>query len=98
MPLCSNFPARESLFIRGGKVQLRKAANPGSRECALFLDVFNHARFFGTFALGVIKNFFAQAQIFRRGLHVFIHVNVFQGAFQRELERRRKRNALAIAL
>ena len=45
-------------------------------------DKFYHTGFFGAFALVFVEDFFPQPQIFRRRLHVFVHVNVFQRAFQ----------------
>jgi hypothetical protein len=52
----------------------------------------------GAFAFVFVEFFFAEAQIFWRGFHVLVGADVFQRAFEGHLERRRERNAFAIAL
>src|SRR2546422_187713 len=64
----------------------------------LFLHELDDARFFRAAAQTFVEDFLAQTQVLRRGFHEFIHVNVFKRAFQRELHRRRKGNAFAVAL
>src|SRR5438132_10145520 len=50
------------------------------------------------FALGLVEDFLAQAQVLRRGFDVFVRTDVFQRAFQTELERRIELNAFAVPL
>src|SRR6266513_188382 len=50
------------------------------------------------FALGFVEDFLAQAQVLRRGFDVFVRTDVFQRAFQTELERRIELNAFAVPL
>ena len=71
---------------------------PARSNLTSILNELHHARFLGALALGFVQDFFPQPQIFRRGLHVFVHVNVFQRAFEAELQRRDELDALAVAL
>src|SRR5215472_17218762 len=59
---------------------------------------FHDPRFFGPFALVFVEDSLAQPKVLRRRFHKFVHVNVFQGAFQAQLERRRELDAFAFAL
>ncbi len=58
----------------------------------------DHAGFLGTLALVFIQFLFTQPKALWRGFHEFIHVDILQRAFKRELHRRRELNALAVAL
>ena len=55
------------------------------RKVRLFGQNFDGTDFLGTFAGGFIQNLLSQPQIFRRRFHVFVHVNVFQRAFEAEI-------------
>ena len=93
-------PAPSSLAAPQNKtartVKTIRAAENVSVE--LFLDKLDGTGFLGAAAEGLVENFFAEAKIFRRRFHEFIHVNVFQRAFQREFHRRREMDAFAVAL
>src|SRR5437660_11064207 len=52
----------------------------------------------GPFALIFNEQLLAQTQVLRRRLDIFVRTNVFQSAFQRELEGRVQLDALAVAL
>src|SRR6185503_20351500 len=47
-------------------------------DLCLAVHVFEHARFLGSFALVLVQDPFAQPQMFRRGFHILIHIDVFQ--------------------
>jgi hypothetical protein len=68
------------------------------REDKLRFDETNRAALLCAFALILVENFLPQAKVLRRRFDVFVHVNVFQRAFETQLHRRAELNAFAVAL
>src|SRR5665213_1323285 len=68
------------------------------RRAALRFHCFGRPGLRGAFALVFVQDFFAQAEVLRRRLHVFVRPDVFQGAFERHFQWRIELNSFAIAL
>ncbi len=77
-----------------------KAPNASSpnQQIRLILDYLRLAALRGALAFVLVQFLLAQAQILRRRLHILVWPDVFQRAFQRHLQRRGERDALAVAL
>ena len=58
----------------------------------------NGAALLGTFTLILVQNLFPQAQALVSCFDVFIYVDVFQRAFQAQLQRSAELNAFAVAV
>src|SRR5579863_6267902 len=72
------------------KMAVNLRSRPWWEKDQLLLDVFDHAGFLRALAHGFVEDLFAEAQVPGRGFHIFVDVDVFQGAFERELHGRRK--------
>src|SRR5438128_5872415 len=84
-------------FRRGAELNGEHPARLETR-CLLLRHHLDRPALLRAFALVLVEDFFAEPKIFRRRFHVFVRADVFQCAFEGQLQRRVELDAFAVAL